>query len=132
MTNLILSVISALCIIESANRSGAIGDGGRAVGILQMWPIAVAEANRIENRASRLEGRRPTAWVCADRTDPEQSKAMAFTTLKFHYERGCTNAIDLGCRWRNPYSRCPEWYREKLRRCLCPADCADAKTNKMM
>ena len=109
MTNTIAIVIAALIRIESAGDPGAVGDGGRAVGVLQMWPCAVAEANRIAGR--RL-------WALADRRNPQLSLAMARVILEHHYRRGNTDAVALACRWRNPYSACPEWYAAKVRRSL--------------
>ena len=46
MTNTIAIVLEALSRIESAGDPGAVGDVGRAVGVLKMWPCAVAEGNR--------------------------------------------------------------------------------------
>jgi len=40
-------LISALIIVESNGKEDAIGDNGLAVGILQIHPIMVHEANRI-------------------------------------------------------------------------------------
>lgn len=39
--------INKLILIESSGDSMAIGDGGKAVGILQIHPIMVREVNRI-------------------------------------------------------------------------------------
>ena len=109
MTNLILGVIAALCLVESGGRAGAVGDGGRAVGILQMWPIAVREANRLAGSEQ---------WTLADRADSGKSRAMAWITLAHHYRRGVTNAVDLAGKWRNPYSVAPLWYRRRVRAAL--------------
>ena len=110
MTNqLISAVIAALIRIESGGDPGAVGDGGRAVGVLQMWPCAVAEANRLAGRQ---------LWTLDDRRNPQLSRAMAWTILEHHYRRGNTDSVALASRWRNPYSRCPEWYAAKVRRAL--------------
>jgi soluble lytic murein transglycosylase-like protein len=106
---LISAVIAALIRIESAGDPGAVGDCGRAVGVLQMWPCAVAEANRLAGRQ---------LWTLDDRRNPQLSRAMAFMILQHHYRRGHTDAVALACRWRNPYSQCPEWYAAKVRRAL--------------
>jgi hypothetical protein len=109
MTNTIAIVIAALIRIESAGDPGAVGDGGRAVGVLQMWPCAVAEANRLAGRQ---------LWTLDDRWNQQLSRAMCKVTLEWHYKRGVTDPVELACRWRNPYSNCPEWYAAKVRRSL--------------
>ena len=108
MTNLICCVVAALIQIESAGKADAVGDGGKAVGILQMWPIAVREANRVSGGN----------WTLADRLDPEKSKAMAFATLVWHYKRGVINPVALAGRWRNPRGNAPTWYLNKARKAL--------------
>jgi soluble lytic murein transglycosylase-like protein len=40
------SLIDALCIVESNNNPKAIGDGGRAYGILQVWEVVIVDVNR--------------------------------------------------------------------------------------
>jgi hypothetical protein len=116
MNTTIALVIAALIQIESGGRDTAVGDGGRAVGALQLWPVAVAEANRLEAVEARREGRKARAWTVDDRTDRKSAVAMAEVTLRHHYRRGATDPVELGARWRNPYSPCPEWYKDKLRR----------------
>lgn len=39
--------IQALIQVESTNNDSAVGDNGKAVGPLQIWPITVREVNRI-------------------------------------------------------------------------------------
>jgi len=106
MTNLICIVIAALVQIESGGKANAVGDGEKAVGCLQMWPIAVREANRVSGQH----------WTLDDRLDPKKSNAMAYVTLEWHYKRGVTNAVALAGRWRNPDGRAPKWYFDKARR----------------
>ncbi len=118
MTNIIIGVVAALIQIESCGNDAAVGDNGRAVGCLQLWPIAVAEANRVEAIAARSQGRTPTVWSVDDRTNRQASVAMAFATLRWHYLRGVTDPIELGARWRNPKGDAPEWYVNKLRKQL--------------
>ena len=101
--------IAALIQVESAGRSGAIGDHGRAVGILQMWPVAVAEANRVAGTRR---------WTPADRHDPARSVEMARALLGWHYRRGVTDPVELAGRWRNPNGRAPGWYRERIRKAM--------------
>jgi hypothetical protein len=109
VTNTIAIVLAALIRVESGGDATAVGDGGRAVGVLQMWPCAVAEANRLAGRQ---------LWTLDDRRNPQLSRAMARVILEHHYRRGNTDAVALACRWRNPYSQCPEWYAAKVRRSL--------------
>jgi hypothetical protein len=105
VSNVIAIAIAALIQIESGGRPDAVGDGGRAVGILQMWPVAVREANRIAGE---------TRWTLDDRRCPDKSIEMARTVLAVHYRRGNTCPVELAARWRNPYSTAPEWYRTRI------------------
>jgi hypothetical protein len=116
MNAIIAQVVAALIAVESNGNSSAIGDGGRAVGVLQMWECAVAEANRLEAIEARREKRQARTWTLSDRRVPERAVAMAWVTLRAHYRRGVTDPVELGCRWRNPYSECPAWYRAKVRK----------------
>ncbi len=109
MTNLILSVVAALCIVESGNNPTAIGDGGRAVGILQQWKINVDEANRLAGRK---------LWSYEDRLEPQKAKAMCFLILKHYYNQGTTDPVELGGRWRNPNGNAPDWYLNRIREAL--------------
>lgn len=47
MTNTLPALIAALALVESNNNPRAIGDAGKAIGVLQIHPIMVAEANRL-------------------------------------------------------------------------------------
>ena len=116
MNDIIAQVVAALITIESNGRAAAVGDGGRAVGVLQMWPVAVAEANRLEAIEARRENRTARKWTLKDRAIPERAVDMAWVTLRSHYRSGVTDPIELGCKWRNPHSECPEWYRAKVRK----------------
>ena len=109
MTNTIAIVMAALIRIESAGDPGAVGDGGRAVGVLQMWPCAVAEANRIAGRE---------LWTLDDRWNQQLSRAMCKVTLEWHYKRGVTDPVELACRWRNPRGNVPEWHKAKIRKAV--------------
>lgn len=106
----VLLAVRLVLAVESRNGLDAgVRDGGRAVGHYQIWPIAVREANRIVGR--RL-------WTLADRRDPQLARAMCLVTLQHHYNRGTRDPVELACRWRNPYSVCPGWHADKLRRVL--------------
>lgn len=90
-------ILDALALVESRNNPDAVGDKGRAVGLFQAWPIAVAEANRVSGRE------KTPIWTKEDRKDPAQARAMAKATLLFHYNRGVTDPVELGGKWRDPY-----------------------------
>jgi len=114
MTNLLASVISALISIESGGDVNAYNASG-AIGILQLKPVAVEEANRIIGYSK---------WNHEDRWDEWESIQMCFEILKFHYKRGVKDPVELGCRWYYPYAphRVPKSYRKKLKAHLakCP------------
>ena len=119
MTNIIAIAMAAILSVESQNGADKrTGDGGRAVGAFQMWPVAVREANRIESIMARREGRRPRKWRVSDRVDIDWSMEMCEATLLWHYGRGVKCPVELACRWRNPYSRCPRWHRRKIEKAI--------------
>jgi hypothetical protein len=102
-------VVAALVPAEGFADSDTVGDHGKAVGTLQMWDVAVKEANRIVGR---------DLWTSEDRKDPMRARAMAKVTLSYHYRRGVTDPVELGSKWRNPFSTAPEWYKTKIREAL--------------
>lgn len=107
MTALIASVIACLVQVESGGRrKPPDGDGGRAVGILQMWPCAVREANRIIGY---------NEWTLEDRNNPTEARLMCAVTLQWHYGRGVTDPIDLACRWNKPDGKASARYRRKVK-----------------
>ena len=119
MTNIIAIALAAVLAVESQNGADRrTGDGGRAVGAFQMWPVAVQEANRIESIMARREGRRPRKWRVSDRVDIDRSMEMCGATLLWHYGHGVKCPVELACRWRNPYSRCPRWHRRKIEKAI--------------
>jgi len=67
----------AICKVESNNNPRAIGDGGKAVGIAQIWPITVRDCNRIAK----------TNYTLEDRYDPIKSREM-FVIITEHYGKG--------------------------------------------
>jgi len=107
VSNLIAIVVAALIQVESGGDARALGDSGRAIGILQMWPIAVREANRIVGERR---------WAYGDRSDPIKSQEMCRVTLERHYRRGVTDPVKLAGRWRNPNGDAPPWYLRKCKR----------------
>ena len=66
-------IIAALILLESGGNPDAVGDCGRAVGVLQIHPEMVAECNRIAGWER---------WTPADRADPAKSRAMAEAYLE--------------------------------------------------
>jgi soluble lytic murein transglycosylase-like protein len=71
-------LIDALCIVESSNNPSAIGDGGQAVGILQIHPIMIKDVNRILGK---------DAYTLRDRLDPVKSRKICRVYLS-HYGKG--------------------------------------------
>lgn len=65
----------AICQVESGGRVGAVGDGGRALGVAQIWDVVVYDCNRILGR---------TEFSLADRLSPERSKQMFFIYTRFY------------------------------------------------
>ena len=102
----IRKVVDALVQVESGGIP-QVGDNGRAVGVLQIWPIAAREISRITGTRFSLE----------DRWDNEKSKAGCFAVLK-HYQKvyGEEDPIRLAARWRNPNGPLAGWYMEKIRK----------------
>lgn len=107
ITNLV-AIIAALALTESGNNPQAVGDGGRAVGILQMWPVQVREVNRILGRP---------IYTLADRRDPAKSKDMCGVFLTYWApRRGKITPEEIAGLWRNPTGRKVEWYRERFQK----------------
>ena len=101
------ATVAALVQVESGGDCSKKGDHGRAVGPLQMWPCAVAQANRVAGRR---------VWTLADRADPWEAQRMACTLLRWQDIRtgGRLSDVELACRWRNPHGGCPGWYVSKI------------------
>lgn len=102
-------VIDALVQIESSGRPTVTGDNGKAVGLLQLHPVAVSEANRIAGY---------NRWKLSDRLCPQKSRAMARTILTWHYQRGVTDPVELACRWNKPFGQTTAHYRSKVKATL--------------
>jgi len=75
--------LDALVQIESDGRNNVPGDNGLAIGVLQLQPIYVREANRLVGR---------DVFRMVDRTDREKARKMVQVVLSywagFHAERG--------------------------------------------
>jgi len=97
MTN-IIAIVMALCTIESSNMADAVGDGGQAVGILQICPVMVSEANRLHGS---------DRWTIEDRWSEMQSKQMAHLILS---KRATT--LSKACEVWNPQAG--EWYFKRV------------------
>ena len=74
MESIIVMLISALMIVESVGRADAIGDNGRAVGVLQIHPECVQDINRFAK----------TNYTLSDRADARKSVEMCRRYL-YHY-----------------------------------------------
>lgn len=67
MKDLILSIIPLLCQIESNHNPNAVGDNGRAVGILQIHECVVDDVNgylAIDFRSSDRRDSRNSQYLC--------------------------------------------------------------------
>jgi soluble lytic murein transglycosylase-like protein len=67
----------AVCHVESGGNPRAVGDGGKAAGIAQIWAITVKDINRFAG----------TRYTLSDRFDPVKSKEM-FNLYVEHYGKG--------------------------------------------
>lgn len=74
METIIAMLISALIIVESDGRANAIGDSGRAVGVLQIHPECVQDINRFAK----------THYTLSDRANERKSVEMCWRYL-YHY-----------------------------------------------
>ncbi len=71
-------LLAALIAVESGGNNLAVGDGGLAVGCLQIHPCVVADVNRI------VKARGVPPYTLADRLDREKSKQICVIYLD-HY-----------------------------------------------
>lgn len=83
-----VALLRAIERVESADNPAAVGDGGRAVGVLQIWTVTVDDANRILGRK---------AFTYADRLDRDKSESM-FWVIVGHYSRGASREV-VARRW---------------------------------
>jgi hypothetical protein len=72
----------AVCRVESNGNPLAVGDGGRAAGIAQIWAITVKDVNRFAG----------TKYTLNDRFDVEKSKAI-FQLYTEHYGKGRSDEV---------------------------------------
>jgi len=76
------SLWEAVCRVESNGNPLAVGDGGKAAGIAQIWAITVRDVNRIAG----------TNYTLNDRFDVEKSKAI-FQLYVNHYGKGKSDEV---------------------------------------
>jgi len=74
MSSVSANLIKALIKVESGGKIGAVGDGGLAVGVLQIHPIVIDDVNRIYK----------TKFTLKDRLDPEKSKTICRLYLDYY------------------------------------------------
>ncbi len=67
-------MLDAIAIVESGNNPNAVNDNGKAIGVYQIWPIYVDDANRIAKKRYTYE----------DRKCPVKSREIVRIVLK-HY-----------------------------------------------
>ena len=92
----LLQVIMILIQIESGGNVNAVGDGGDAIGCLQIHPVMVKECNRILGRGE---------FTLANRWSKRLSIQMAYIFLthqweRYHKDHGeAPSALDLAVAW---------------------------------
>jgi hypothetical protein len=72
----------AVCRVESNGNPLAVGDGGRAAGIAQIWAITVRDVNRFAG----------TRYTLNDRFNVEKSRAI-FQLYTEHYGKGQSDEV---------------------------------------
>ena len=72
----------AVCRVESNGNPLAVGDGGRAAGIAQIWAITVKDVNRFAG----------TQFTLNDRFNAEKSRQM-FRLYTEHYAKGKSDEV---------------------------------------
>ena len=74
------ALIDAMIHVESRGNPDAIGDDGRAVGVLQIWKIMVDDVNRILRKYDVTY-----SYTYDDRYDREESIGMFFIWLNYYF-----------------------------------------------
>jgi len=106
----IIILLAAIIAVESGGNPHAVGDGGAAVGILQIHPITVRDANRILRR---------DVYTDADRRCPRKSIEI-FGVITGHYSgRHGASMETIARRWnggpRGETKRATETYWQKVK-----------------
>ena len=76
-----LKLLNAIIQVESGGKRNAVGDGGKALGVLQIWPIMVKDVNRIQ-----AINKRSKRYTLKDRLSPARSVEM-FYIWREHYHK---------------------------------------------
>ncbi len=116
MTATVAIALAALLVVETGGEidpANAVGEAGE-IGAYQILPIALEEANKLEAIEARRGGRPARTWGPEDRWCMDASHEMAAVTLRHHYRRGVTDAVDLACRWNRPDGSARAEYRRRI------------------
>lgn len=70
-------LLDAIAVVESGNNANAIGDGGKAVGVYQLWEVYVKDVNRFAH----------TTYTSKDRYNPVKSREITQLYIT-HYGAG--------------------------------------------
>ena len=104
-------LVDALIHVESRGDTFAMGDGGRAVGVLQIHPIMVREVNRILEKKGFER-----SYTYNDRYDYDKSIEM-FYIWKDYYHKNSSYEKIARC-WnggpRGHLMRCTKYYWHKV------------------
>ena len=95
----LLQFIMILIQVESGFDPQAVGDGGKAVGVLQIHKVMVDDVNRIVKHRK---------FSYADRYSPEKSIQMAVIYFR-HYEKDLQDHEALARAWNGG----PSWRKKK-------------------
>lgn len=106
----LLQFILILAAVESGMDPNAVGDNGKAVGLLQIHPVMVQDINRIIGEDK---------FTLQDRRDPKKSIQMAVIYFR-HYERDSTweekaRAWNGGPNWRDKRWKTDAYWRKVCR-----------------
>lgn len=106
-TGVLATAVALVLAVESGNDPAVRdGDGGKAVGVAQCWPIMVREVNRVAG----------ARFTLADRRDPVRARQMVRAYLAWRARRSPgLGPVELAARWRNPSGGSPEWHVVRLR-----------------
>lgn len=80
-----LWLLSSIITVESNGKVDAVGDGGKAIGILQIHACVIVDVNRVHG----------TSFTLADRENPDKSLDIAYLYLSHwgkSYQRKTGNA----------------------------------------
>ena len=66
--------VEAIISVESSGNPAAIGDNGRAIGILQIWDVVITDVNRAKG----------TSYTHRDALDPVKARAICRAYLSIY------------------------------------------------